>query len=213
MTSENLSSKRASGDEMLSDLTIKRTGKSLLQRSDWIKAGLIELAKSGPEAVGIASLARLLGVTKGSFYWHFASRDELLKAILDEWKSRATNRVIEIVEAEETTAEAKIRKLAVLGVSSSLDELGGSIELAVRSLARTNKEVSAVVAEVDKQRIAYLINLFKSARPDQDPELLACLHACFSAGLRQTFAYSNKEKLRIRQDALDKIFFPPADKK
>ncbi|WP_454830347.1 TetR/AcrR family transcriptional regulator [Paraburkholderia xenovorans] len=186
--------------------------KLLLQRADWVKAGLTLFAKEGHEAVSIATLANALGVTKGSFYWHFTSREELLHSILDEWSLHATARVIEIVEATETTARDKIRKLALLGVKSSIEELGGAIELAVRNWARTNKKVRNAVAEVDGQRIAYLTSLFEEATPSADAELMACLHYSFSAGLRLIFSFSEEAKLRIREDALDKVFFNTADK-
>ncbi|RYY87103.1 MAG: TetR/AcrR family transcriptional regulator, partial [Comamonadaceae bacterium] len=55
-----------------------------LQRADWVRAGMRILARSGVDAVLIPPLATELGVTKGSFYWHFASRDELLLALVDE---------------------------------------------------------------------------------------------------------------------------------
>ncbi len=55
--------------------------KTDLQRADWVRAGLRVLAQSGVDAVLIPRLATDLGVTKGSFYWHFESRDDLLAGI------------------------------------------------------------------------------------------------------------------------------------
>lgn len=166
-----------------------------------------ELAKAGPTAVNIALLATRLGVTKGSFYWHFNSKDELLDAILEEWKIRATDRVIEIVEKSQSDARQKISQLAVLGVSSSIEELGGSIELAMRTWARSNKRVRAAVAVVDKQRVEYLANLFGKALPESDPELMACIHYAFSAGLRLLLCYTDAEKITMRRAALEQVFF------
>lgn len=181
----------------------------LLQRSDWVRAGLSELAKAGPSAVNIVLLSERLGVTKGSFYWHFQSKDELLDAILDEWKVRATDRVIEIVEATHASAREKITQLAVLGVSSSIEEVGGSIELAMRTWARTNKRVRAAVAAVDRQRLQYLVNLFQDALPDSDPELMACVHYAFSAGLRTLLCYTDAQKIDLRRAAVEQVFFLP----
>ena len=188
--------------------TVDASGRKLLQRSDWVKAGLIQLAASGPEAVSIVTVAAKLGVTKGSFYWHFESRDEFLAAILDEWQQHATRRIIAVLENSELTAQEKIRKLALLGVRSSVTDFGGSLELAMRTWARIDKKVRAAVAAVDRERLEYLTELFKQARPDADAELFACLHYSFSTGLRLMFSYSDEDKLRIRADALDKVFFP-----
>jgi AcrR family transcriptional regulator len=40
-------------------------------------------------------LAKELGVTRGSFYWHFADRDSLLAAALEEWERTVTDEIIE----------------------------------------------------------------------------------------------------------------------
>jgi AcrR family transcriptional regulator len=179
-----------------------------LQRADWIKAGLKVLAQSGADAVLVPRLATALKVTKGSFYWHFSSRDDLLEAMIEDWRQHATLRVIDIVEGKATTAEEKIRMLAIIGTNSPIDEFGGAIELAVRTWARSNRKVRDIITVVDKQRISYLTKLYSEIGAAQDPELLACLHYSFSTGLRLIFAYPEAQKLALRQAALDQVFFP-----
>ena len=44
------------------------------------------IAEKGIRAVAIESLARRMGVTKGSFYWHFPNRDALLEQSLLRWE-------------------------------------------------------------------------------------------------------------------------------
>ena len=178
-----------------------------LEAADWVRAGMQMLARSGVEAVLIPTLARTLGVTKGSFYWHFSSREDLLQRMIDAWKEHATLRVIEIVEREGASALEKIRRIAFIGTNSPIDEFGGAIELAVRNWARLSPEVRKVVADVDRQRLNYLTELYGQFGTAADPELLACLHYCFSTGLRLIFAYPEKQKLALRQAALDQIFF------
>ena len=51
-----------------------------LSADDWAQAALDLIAEQGVSAVAVEPLARRLGVTKGSFYWHFPSRDALLQA-------------------------------------------------------------------------------------------------------------------------------------
>jgi AcrR family transcriptional regulator len=55
-------------------------------RSDWMKAARFALLNGGVGAVRVERLARTLQVTKGSFYWHFKDRNELLQALLVEWE-------------------------------------------------------------------------------------------------------------------------------
>src|SRR3546814_19576689 len=61
--------------------------KGRLGAEDWAQAALDLIAENGVAAVAVEPLARRLGVTKGSFYWHFPSRDALLKAALERWES------------------------------------------------------------------------------------------------------------------------------
>ena len=60
--------------------------RSTLGRDDWTTAALAAIAEGGTRAVAIEALARELGATKGSFYWHFRTRDALLEAALARWE-------------------------------------------------------------------------------------------------------------------------------
>src|SRR5215831_5066389 len=55
-------------------------------REDWLRAARLALLHRGPDGVRVEPLARALGVTKGSFYWHFKDRGELMEALLREWE-------------------------------------------------------------------------------------------------------------------------------
>jgi len=58
-------------------------------REDWLRAARLALLHRGPHGVRVETLARVLGVTKGSFYWHFKDRRELMEALLREWEEEA----------------------------------------------------------------------------------------------------------------------------
>ncbi len=70
-----------------------------LDREDWIDAGLTALEAGGTEAVAALPLARALGVTRGSFYWHFASREELLEAVVARWERDHSDAVLDALES------------------------------------------------------------------------------------------------------------------
>ena len=76
----------------------KPDSRGRLSATDWEQAALDVLAQGGVAAVAVESLARTLGVTKGSFYWHFPTREALLKAAIDRWEQRDEDRVIAHVE-------------------------------------------------------------------------------------------------------------------
>ena len=64
----------------------KKKERSTLSAGDWEKQALVLIAEKGIRSVAIESLARRMGVTKGSFYWHFSSRKSLLEQSLLRWE-------------------------------------------------------------------------------------------------------------------------------
>ncbi len=69
-------------------------GRSSLTKEDWLQAALEVLNESGVDNVKVLPLSKRLGVTRGSFYWHFEDRDELLADMLDYWEEELTDSVI-----------------------------------------------------------------------------------------------------------------------
>jgi AcrR family transcriptional regulator len=57
-----------------------------LSAEDWEAAALAAIVEGGLGAVAVEPLARRLGVTKGSFYWHFANREALIHAAIARWE-------------------------------------------------------------------------------------------------------------------------------
>ncbi len=72
----------------------KRLDQPTLTAADWAEAALHLIAEAGLGALTVEALAVRLGVTKGSFYWHFKGRSELLAAALGRWEQRATAEAI-----------------------------------------------------------------------------------------------------------------------
>jgi AcrR family transcriptional regulator len=132
--------------------------------SAWIEAGLQALAAGGPDAVRIDPLAKSLGVTRGSFYWHFTDRDALLTALLDLWQRRATDDVIERVERHGGDPRARLRRAGALTFSAELLP----IDLAVRDWARRDPAVAERLRRVDNRRMDYLRTLFGALCADAD---------------------------------------------
>lgn len=72
----------------------KRLDEPTLTESDWVEGALQLISEAGLRALTVEALAGRLGVTKGSFYWHFKSRSELLAGALTRWEHRATTEAI-----------------------------------------------------------------------------------------------------------------------
>ena len=128
-----------------------------LGRQEWIDAGLRVVAGHGVEAVRVERLAETLGVTKGSFYWHFKDRPALLAALLETWKARTTNDIIAQVEAKGGDAATRLRTLSAIATRQD-----GRLEVAIRVWARQDAKARTALKQVDKRRLAYLDSLFEA---------------------------------------------------
>ena len=65
-----------------------------LSATDWLDQGLRTLAKSGFTALKAEPLAKAMGVSRGSFYWHFADIGAYHAAILRHWRDVAAEQII-----------------------------------------------------------------------------------------------------------------------
>ncbi|WNN90215.1 TetR/AcrR family transcriptional regulator [Gloeocapsopsis dulcis] len=126
-----------------------------LRRQDWLTLGLNVLAKNGIEAMRVERLAELMNVTKGSFYWHFKNREDLLMAMLQEWEVRETDNIIKQVEAAGGNASTKLFNLFQI---ASQDD--GRLEKAIRNWAANDTRSAAAIARIDLRRINYMQTLF-----------------------------------------------------
>jgi AcrR family transcriptional regulator len=76
-----------------------RLGEPTLTAADWAEAALQLIAEQGLRALTVSTLAARLGVTKGSFYWHFDGRDSLLVAALARWEERTHVEAIKVLDS------------------------------------------------------------------------------------------------------------------
>ena len=134
---------------------VKKSEKSKLGKQDWIDRGLIVLADQGMNAVRVEPLAKELAVTKGSFYWHFKNRQELLEAILLDWVNRQTDSIIEQIDVAGGDASTKLLHLFELAVQDD-----GRVENAIRAWATSDVKVAETLAQVDQRRLNYTKDLF-----------------------------------------------------
>lgn len=130
-----------------------------LNADDWTGAALHALARGGLAAVAVEPLAKTLGTTKGSFYWHFSDRNALIAAALERWERRDTDRVIAAV-AQAPDVATRLRSLLRLVFTAVRGDAGaGSVELALQANA-TDPLVAATLARVTERRLGYLTSLF-----------------------------------------------------
>lgn len=154
----------------------KRSEASRLEARDWVEAGLRELAEQGVDGVRVERLAKVLRVTKGSFYWHFKDRDALLSAMLDAWRRRATVDVIDRLDRTEETPHDRFRALMRLQYRGRRAREGAAVELAMRLWARRDPAALSAMAEVDALRLRYIAGLLRDCgAPAPEAEARAIL--------------------------------------
>ena len=94
-----------------------------LNREDWIRGALEILVTAGVAGVKIVPLAKRLGVTSGSFYWHFKNRRELHDALLDYWEREMTDAAIEAAKRFDGPPEERIWRLMEQVMTAGLARL------------------------------------------------------------------------------------------
>lgn len=129
---------------------------SPLQPEDWIRAAFARLASEGIEAVRVELLARDLGVSKGSFYWHFQDREELLGRMFDRWEKE------EIDWLDETVITPKAAARWARFVHHCTDQQLARRESAMRTWARRDERVAARIAAIEKKRTAHIASVLRA---------------------------------------------------
>ena len=130
-----------------------------LDRSGWIEAAIEVLAEQGVQGMRIEVLAKNFGVTKGSFYWHFKDRQDLIDGVLDTWRDGRIRDIDKQTGASPgSEREQLLHLIDVYGATRN--RKGISIELAVREWARRDAQAAAIVEEVDTWRLECTRKLF-----------------------------------------------------
>jgi len=133
-----------------------------LTKNDWLRAARLALLKGGVGDVRVDALARNLGVTKGSFYWHFGGHDELLEALLREWEEELREILTHLKHKK--TSRPLIALVQELADRARLSEEGLSpSDAAIFSWAATSAEVARRVNRVEEQRMKLLKRMIPDA--------------------------------------------------
>lgn len=157
--------------------------KPALSPEDWIAAGLEALAQGGPAALRAEAIARDIGATKGSFYWHFKDLPAYKSAILDHWQRHCTDEMIALAESQ---PDARSRLNALIALATAIPDPESpapdhAAEQAIRGWSRHDPLAAEAVARVDRQRLAYLRD--QLAEKDGDAERNARLLYAAHLGL------------------------------
>jgi len=153
---------------------IAKKPRTQLDRDAWVAGATEVLAEEGIAGLRVEVLAKRLKVTKGSFYWHFTDRRDLLMAVLAQWKD---GRIRDIIKQTRAQPGRELEQIYhVIDVySASRSRRGMMIELAVRDWARRDAEAAAIVAEVDDVRLRCARDLFLACGVPMDEASSRCM--------------------------------------
>lgn len=129
-----------------------------LGRADWIEAACAALKAGGVGDVKIDRLAGDLNISRGSFYWHFNSRKELLEAVLKLWDERNTRPFLEVLESPRS--EPRYQIMGYFNIWRADSPFDPDLDSAVRDWARLSAEVAEAVRHADDRRLSVLEKLF-----------------------------------------------------
>lgn len=145
----------------MSEAAIPAETRIRLSAADWEQAALDVLAESGVSAVAVEPLARRLGVTKGSFYWHFPNRDALLKAAIERWERGDEAEVLVPAEAI-ANPQQRLRELIR---QVSFERQSHAIFAALLK-ALDQPQIQPIIERVSERRLSFLSAAFRDAGLD-----------------------------------------------
>lgn len=137
-------------------VTPNKLDKPRLSAADWEQAALEVIAESGLTAVAVEPLARRLGVTKGSFYWHFPNREALIAAALERWEESDLGEIMAVVDRFGDPRD----RLLELFRRGSRGHLIHTVYSALFS-AVDHTQASPVMERVTERRLEYLTDAFE----------------------------------------------------
>ncbi|MDL4773193.1 TetR/AcrR family transcriptional regulator [Actinomadura xylanilytica] len=119
-------------------------------RRDWVEAAYDELVRSGERGIAINGLAARLGVTKGSFYWHFDDRADLVQAILDRWGNERTDEMLGLRLGSTADPRERLRRIQALAREVA------PIDRAMRLWAQHDEQVADAVRRADRSLLRHV---------------------------------------------------------
>ena len=166
-----------------------------LATDDWLVEALTTLAREGIGAVRIERLARYLGVTKGSFYWHFKDKPELLSRLLELWETEMTDNV----DAHVSHLQGKPAEQLLALLEHIAEQDLNRYDAAVRAWALYDKQAATVVRRVDAKRLEYAYTLFlEMGFPAKEAQVRSRMSYYYVVG-EYTALISSAEKVALER--------------
>ena len=136
--------------------------KAVLTPEDWVRAATQVLVDHGIDHVRVDVLAGELNVTRGSFYWHFRDREDLLRRVLQAWREVSTVQLTKRLEVARSDPRELLADVITLPFRGRAAVRAARIELAIRAWARRDPMAQQALDEADSSRLGYHETLFRA---------------------------------------------------
>ncbi len=123
---------------------------------DWLQAGYALLAEQGVRALKVESLCRQMGVTRGSFYWHFEDMSSYRAALVESWNTFLERDRQSLAQQSELPPRERLAAM----MSTLVSPQHWMLERAMREWARTNPVAAANVREADRLTLRSVTKAF-----------------------------------------------------
>ena len=138
----------------------------------WLDAAYQVLVESGVDQVKVGVLAERLGLSRTSFYWHFADREALLAGLIARWQAQNTAKLVAQAEAPAATISQAILNIFDCWIDATLFD--SRLEFAIRTWALNDAALEATIASADATRIAALAAMFRRfGYPEDEADIRA----------------------------------------
>ncbi len=127
-----------------------------LQPLDWILAASSRLSAEGIDSVRVEVLARDLAVSKGSFYWHFHDREDLLAKMLARWEAEE----VEWLEAASSAKHGAAARWARF-VERTAQTDRARLQAALHSWARRDADVASKIAALEVRKARFIADVLR----------------------------------------------------
>jgi AcrR family transcriptional regulator len=139
----------------------RKTPPAFLSREDWLGAAVRLLIEEGVDQVKVQRLGKALGTSRGSFYWHFRDRGELLDEILARWERTNTDQLIAALGTARDPLQNRILGLFALWVEHH--PFYPRFDNAIRAWAAKSPKVRRVQRAADERRRRHIEQIFLDA--------------------------------------------------
>lgn len=131
-------------------------GERKLSRDDWLRLALQHIATQGHVKIRIYQLAKALGVTEGSFYWHFANRQDFLNELIEFWADNYTANVVEAIDRVRGSARDRLSAL----VNKVVEENLSQFDRVIWAIAVQEPALAKAINRIYQTRLDFVGSLF-----------------------------------------------------